>query len=508
MIKNAAFIILKFIDRFHWLWLLLAAPFLVLPSPVRSLALLVVPVLWILGLWEKRIQNIKLKIGNGKHKIENRKLKIENSANSSAIFVFNAGFPVTPINISLLVLTLMVLVSLWATYSIEQSLEKISGLVLGLGVFFAVVRESKKPWGWPLSLMAFVGGGLGWATLGFLGMNYPVRFSFLAAIISRIPVIFQDLPGAEFGLQHNAVGGTILWYLPLYCVLSVYLSKYKIENIKYKIEKRVSGKTWVRFTQSRVAVWVSRFGLWLGTLFIGGVLVLTQSRGSYLALGVTMLGILFLVMPKRGRWILICLIGLTVIGLGLLLVQTGGWQGFIDQLGLSAEEGLSTRTLDPRLEIWSRAISGVQDFPITGMGMNTFREVVHVLYPFFTISPDQDIAHAHNEFLQAALDLGIPGLIAFISIYGIALWMLIKIWQTPRCEAPSPGSSREALDILPLQEPILVKTLVLGLGGGLFGHLVFGMMDAITLGAKPGIFYWLLLGLITGLYERIEKFKI
>jgi len=130
--------------------------------------------------------------------------------------------------------------------------------------------------------------------------------------------------------------------------------------------------------------------------------------------------------------------------------------------------------------------------------------LIHVKYPMFTISPDIDIAHAHNEFLQAALDLGLPGLIAFISIYIIAFWMLVKIWQNPSVKSALPNSSGEDSGFLPFQDPILVKTLVLGLGGGLFGHIIFGMMDAITLGAKPGIFYWMLLGLITGLYLRIK----
>jgi len=57
-------------------------------------------------------------------------------------------------------------------------------------------------------------------------------------------------------------------------------------------------------------------------------------------------------------------------------------------------------------------------------------------------------------------------------------------------------------------DTILVRTLVLGLGGGLFAHLVFGMLDAITLGAKPGIFFWMLLGIITGLYMGIESSNI
>ncbi len=488
MLKNTIRRIFQFIDRFHWLWLIFAAPFLVLPSPKRSLALLVIPFLWVLSLWAKTIENIKY--------------KIENPADDRVDSVFQSGFPVTPLNISLLVLVIMLLVSVWATYSIEQSLEKISGLILGLGAFFAIVRESRKPWGWGLSLAAFLAGGLGWALLGFLGMNYPVRFSFLAPVISRIPVIFQDLPGAESGLQHNAVGGTLTWVLPLFCTLSVYLSK-------YKIEKRVTEKTWVRFTQSRVAVWGLRIGLWLGTLFLGLVLLLTQSRGSYLAFGITVLGMLFLVMPKRWRWILLVFVCLVVLVLGVLIVREGSWQGFIDQLGLSGEEGLSTRTLDPRLEIWSRAIYGVQDFPLTGMGMNTFREMVHVLYPFFTISPELelDIAHAHNEFLQAALDLGVPGLIAFISIYIISFWMLVKIWKNPSVEGVSPKTSNERVTFIVSQDLILKKALVLGLGGGLFGHLIFGMTDAITLGAKPGIFFWMLLALITGLYLRIKNRK-
>jgi putative inorganic carbon (HCO3(-)) transporter len=81
------------------------------------------------------------------------------------------------------------------------------------------------------------------------------------------------------------------------------------------------------------------------------------------------------------------------------------------------------------LEVWSRAIYGIQDFPFTGMGMNAFRKVVPVPYPLFTVSPDVDIRHAHNEFLQAALDLGIPGLIAFITLYIGAFWMLWEIWK-------------------------------------------------------------------------------
>lgn len=444
------------IDRFHWVVLAAAAPFLLLPTPKRSVSLLIVPAIWLLNILTKRRRT----------RSQPPTIKIQHSN----------GFPVTPLNISLLVMAGMVLVSLWATYSITQSLEKISGLVLGFGVFYAVVRESRKPAGWWWSLFIFLSGGFGWAALGFLGMNYPVRFIFLTPVIKMIPVIIDNIPGAPSGLQHNAVGGSVVWFFPLMLTLSCFSLLGKFEKKDLPTFFRIAGII-----------------LPVGTIFVTLVILLTQSRGSYLATGLAILGIIFLVLPKKKRWILIVLLGITVVSLYIILVFSGGWAGLINQLGLSAEEGLTARTLQPRLEIWVGAINGIRKHPFTGIGMNTFREKVYALNPLSSLPRDIDLAHAHNEFLQAALDLGILGLIAFISINIIAYWMLIKIWKTTFVGVYDGG------ELPGLRDPEFLRVLVLGLGGGLFAHLIFGMLDAISLGAKPGIFFWYLLGLITGL---------
>jgi len=123
--------------------------------------------------------------------------------------------------------------------------------------------------------------------------------------------------------------------------------------------------------------------------------------------------------------------------------------------------------------------------------------VVPVLYPLFLVSPDVDIGHAHNEFLQAALDLGIPGLIAFVAIYIIAFWMLADIWKATR----HPQLNTDYWSLF-TGHSSLTRSLALGLGGGLLAHMLYGLTDAVALGAKPGVLFWMLLGLIAGLYEQ------
>jgi putative inorganic carbon (HCO3(-)) transporter len=134
-----------------------------------------------------------------------------------------------------------------------------------------------------------------------------------------------------------------------------------------------------------------------------------------------------------------------------------------------------------RVELWSRALYGIQDFPLTGMGMNVFRKVLPVLYPTFLTSPDFDVAHAHNHLLQAGLDLGIPGLIAYLSIWLVVTVLLVRVYR----------DSRTPID----------RVMAGGLGAGLIAHFVFSMTDAIPLGAKAGVLFWVTLGLVVSLHR-------
>ena len=118
----------------------------------------------------------------------------------------------------------MVLVSLWATYDVAVSQPKISGIVLGFGVFFAVARDAERPRGWILSLLVFFGFDLGIAALGVFSTNWLTsKITQFNPIITRLPKFIPGLQGAEAGFNPNEVAGALIWALPLMMTINVAL---------------------------------------------------------------------------------------------------------------------------------------------------------------------------------------------------------------------------------------------------------------------------------------------
>ena len=331
----------------------------------------------------------------------------------------------TPLNTPLILLAVMMLVSLYATYSIGQSLSKIAGLVFSIGVFFAVVRFGGKRRSWRWALGVFLALESAVAIIGLLGANLPNKLSVLATIAKQIPSLAISFPGAPEGFHPNEVAGVLLWGgPPALAAVALALSTLRPGEARRR--------RWNLVLLAIVSL--------LAVILIWGTLVLTQSRSAWIGAAVALLGIAAVLVNNRlpfrrsvrsrsGRqswlspWRLLC---------GSAPGSSNDASGS-EVLASASGRTLSVATLQGRIEIWSRAVYGIEDFPLTGMGMNTFRKIVPVLYPLFTISPDFDIAHAHNQLLQAALDLGLPGLVAYLSIWlvaGVCLW---RVWWGSEC---------------------------------------------------------------------------
>lgn len=308
--------------------------------------------------------------------------------------------------------------------------------------------------------------GLTWGLIGVsalialmapLGIQWGNKIPMLAPLLDRIPSVLRGVfSGAESGFSPNQVAGALLFVLPLLVAFGLLAPR----------RGRLPRPEW----------WL----IALVGLGMSGVLVLTQSRGGLLGFGVGVAVVATL--PHRwGRWGVL-------IGGSLAAVSAPWWFGSLLDLlgGVGAMANGAESTLASRQEIWQRAMYGIQDFFFTGMGLGTFRAILPILYPLFTVGPDVDMAHAHNFFLQTALDFGVPGLTALLVIYGLAMAQIVRLW---RCTQP-------ATDALPLQATW--RTLAVGLAGCLAAQTVYSQFDAVAMGSKPNFLLWYLLALIFG----------
>ena len=406
------------------LWVTLAiAPALVFPTPWRMLALAVVPLLWI-----------------------------------GARMATGRAVPSTPMNPALWLMLAMVGVSLYATFDVRISLGKVAGVALGVTLFWALARWATTRARLTALACAFLLAGGGLAAIGLAGTNWFEKFPVLAAVVVRLPRIIRGVPGAEAGFHPNAVAGCLVLFVPLQVALL--------------------GAGWHRDVvpagtrlAARGAV-ITAEGLLL--LLTGGTLLLTQSRGAWL--GTAFAAAVFLAWRGRPTRALVA-----AAAAALVMWAAFVGPGRLANLAISGSGPGMAENAAGRVELWSRAIEGIQDFPLTGMGMNAFRTVMPALYPTFLTSPDFDVAHAHNHLLQAALDIGLPGLVAYVAIWLMAGLLLIRVHR--QGERPSD------------------RSMAAGLGAGFIAHFVFSLTDAIPLGAKPGVLFWLALAMAVALHQ-------
>ena len=364
-----------------------------------------------------------------------------------------------------LLFVVMLPVALWAAPSPlreEYAIPRALILWWNFSLFWVVITYGSRS----VHLLAVAAAGFmasmtAIALLAPLGTAWLFKFALLTPLLTRIPAplvgIFQ---GAESGFHPNQVAGTLLYALPLMIVLSVYQVR--------ALRNRQSA-----LRRSALAM-LPTVALVTGTLIVGGVLVLTQSRGGLMGLAVALL--LLLLLPQRwGWWVL--LTGALLLATMLVINPTVVLDLISDAPPIEALGGLST--LGFRQEVWNTALAGLQDFPFTGMGLGTFREIAFLLYPI-AINPNYNFGHAHNFFLQSALDFGIPGLIALLALYLVVFVLLGQIW-------------RRGTDVTAAGIPIRVWAL--GLLASLVGQTAYSQLDAVAMGAKTNFAWWWLLAL-------------
>jgi putative inorganic carbon (HCO3(-)) transporter len=372
-------------------------------------------------------------------------------------------FPATPDDVVIMVLLIATLVSFTAVFDISLSFPKIVGLIVGIAIFYAGVQHAREvPDGsyYIVGVTLFTGSGL--AVAGLLVSLDDPSFNFYNPTLANSVLRWIDLSFLDgLSVNPNELAGLLCWVLPLLIVCMIGL--------------------WQARSSWR-SPWIPVLQLILLAMLLVDVFILlaTRSRGGILSVSIASLVMLAI----RFRWgRRLFLFVLIAIGSIFLIVSFTELKLVIPANMLAFDEF----GLDGRMEIWSRAYYALAEFPLTGMSMNGFRELVQSLYPIISRSPEADIGHAHNHLLQAGLDLGIPGLIAYLSLWIISAGLLWSAWRK------SPNSSDQVL--------------ILGLSGAFIAGWLFGLLDAIALGAKPGFLWWLLIALLVAVWERVPQNK-
>lgn len=421
----------EWIVRTELLWLALLAPFFLYPAPERVPVLFGLPAIWI------------------------------------ARYIAHGRFlPSTPADWAIVVMAAMLLVSLFATFDIRVSLSKITLLLLGIGLYYAVVEwvAARARLMWAASGYALAGAAL--AAVGLLGTDWTNKLPALSQLAARLPGVLQRLSSNEGGFNPNVVGGALLWIVPLQLALLIWW--------------------WRAPAPTAPRRWALRLTLLFASALTSGTLLLTQSRNALVSVALGIILFLGLMLPRLGRLILFAMlaIGLTA---GAIVGPQSISSRLIDPFGSEFSTG-GSRTALERGQVWSRAIDAIGDFPFTGIGMGTFHTVQPALYPIAAFAPVKGIDHAHNQFLQAGLDLGLPGLAAYMALWLVAIALVVQLWRA------SPERS--------------IRLLPASIAAGLLASLVFGMADAVVMVAKPGVFFWALLGLLTGAWKQITQHKV
>jgi O-antigen ligase len=353
--------------------------------------------------------------------------------------------PRTPLDSALILLVSVLAMSTIITPSLEVSLGKLSSVALGLLLFWALVQWTAERDRFVTALWGFVAGGTALALLGLFGTKVYSRFPLIETVALRIPQLIQGVPSAESGFNPNAVAGALTLFIPLQAAL---LTGWKEQN-------RLS-----------TAIQVVLLLLTLGTAII------MQSRGAWVGLVVAALALLIWHSRQSRIIVAVCL----AVGAAALLVS-GPVQQFDRVLGRPGATMEATYTA--RQDLWSLALCGIRHEPILGYGLNVFRTHRPDACATERYDSREDIIHVHNNVLQTTLDLGLVGVAAY-------LWLWALLLNTLRRVHLQAGTG-------------MVAATARGLGAGFLAYFVFGLTDAIPLGAKVGIFFWFAAALTVGL---------
>jgi len=250
---------------------------------------------------------------------------------------------------------------------------------------------------------------------------------------------------ASGGVNPNALAAVVLLFAPLAMVL---LWEWRVQHT------------------ARVAVVAA------ATLAaVSGVLTLaiTSSRMAAVTVWVLLIGVLAY---GRQTWQVRILVGGLVV-CPVLVVSLA--PTLVDRDVFAVGAASAWDSANARRVVMGQGVDALSASPWLGIGINSFRSV----YRAPVGAPAEPApAHAHNIYLQTALDVGVFG----AAVY----WSMVVGWFRRAFMTTGPPQAR---------------AIAVGAAVSLLAIHLFGLGDAVALGAKVGLLQWILAGFILAAAE-------
>ena len=249
-------------------------------------------------------------------------------------------------------------------------------------------------------------------------------------------------------------------------------------------------------------------------LLIGMGIALSVSRGAWLGLAIS-LGVMAMAWSPRARTLIIPLTGVVILVIGLAMLGllppnlASRITSVTDNFGI-----FDVRNVPPtsenfaiveRMAHWQAGWEMFRDYPFLGVAPGNYPAV----YERYYIAPWRDpLGHAHNYYLNMAAEAGVPGLLALLTVLGLAFRGLAR-----RIRFTDPRSVIEKVDgtlvsrdgrvltLDPAFSPAFARVLALGLLGSLAMFSIHNVFDNLLVHGV-GIQIGVLLGLIGGVSDR------
>lgn len=267
----------------------------------------------------------------------------------------------------------------------------------------------------------------------------PVAILVAVALLSMWPVAAAGTPrtGEAFGALSYANASAALYLLAA-----------------------VSGLVLTRTAQSRT-------GRDLATVAVVAVVVAVLASGSVAAIVLLALpAIAFRVRDPRSARILLALGGAVL----LTAVASTWWiADRFEPADDGSRERVVVRALSPeRLSYWSEALDLAAEHPVTGVGAGRFRDLAP------SARGNVDAVAVHNEYLQAAAELGVVGLFLLLALMGWGFVRLAVSAHDPAAALAGAGLAalgvQASIDyVLHAPAVVLVLVALLATGAGRLG---------------------------------------